>query len=74
MVALLGGLSIIVVPMTPDPFFAPEVVDMWESTTEMVGDASVARSVMEHLAAGFWNLEWEKWQLLAEAGRTKPTR
>lgn len=51
--------------MSDNPFARPEVVDLWESTTELVGDAALARKVMEHLAHGYWNMPWATWQELA---------
>jgi hypothetical protein len=54
-----------------DPFFEPKVTDLWESTTELVGDASLARQVIEHLAVGFWNMEWKHWEALARIAVVK---
>lgn len=52
-----------------NPFSEPEVADLWESTADIVGDAALARQVIEHLARELWEMPWEKWHRLASSAR-----
>ena len=57
--------------VTSDVFEDPCVSEIWLDVSEITGDPTIAKDVINYLAVTLWNLSWEIWTRLHEQAAAK---